>query len=317
MDIEKNITRDNRDALAETLVELCEKNFDIFALTSDVKYPTKIDKFAQKFPDRFFNLGIAEQNTIGVAAGLSTSGKIPFVVMLAVFATTRACEQVKTDLCYTNLNVKIVGVGAGLSFGIAGPTHFSTEDIAIMRSLPNMKVFVPADYLETKKVVQYAGECKGPVYIRIGRELEPMIYKEDYDFVPGKAVMLREGRDATIIATGKMVFESILASNELSKEGISCRVLNFHTIKPIDEDAITKAAKETKVIVSVEEHTILGGLGSAVSEVLAETNANVSFKRIGIKDVFVIPGEPEVLRLKYGLNCDGIVMTVKKLLNKI
>lgn len=317
MNIEKSMIRDNRDALAETLVELCEKNFDIFALTSDVRYPTKIDEFAQKFPDRFFNLGIAEQNTIGVSAGLSTCGKIPFVVMFAVFATTRACEQVKTDLCYTNLNVKIVGVGAGLSFGIAGPTHFSTEDIAIMRSLPNMKVFVPADYLETKKVVQYAVECKGPVYIRIGRELEPMIYKEDYDFVPGKAVMLREGGDVTIIATGKMVFESILASNELSKEGISCRVLNFHTIKPIDEDAITKAAKETKVIVSVEEHTILGGLGSAVSEVLAEEKANVSFKRIGIKDVFVIPGEPEALRLKYGLNCDGIVMTVKKLLNKI
>lgn len=312
LDIGKRMTR---EAFGETLVKLARKNENIVALTADLMYPTKLDKFAKEFPERFFNLGVAEQNMMGVAAGLATCGKIPFVTTFATFATSRALGQVRIDIAYTRLNVKIVGTAAGLSFAMGGMTHASTEDIAIIRSLANMIVIVPADALETEKATEAVVEYEGPIYLRLGRAAEPVIYEEDYEFKIGRSVILREGKDITLIATGAMVFEVLRASDELSKEGIQARVINIHTIKPIDKEAIIRAAKETKGIISVEEHNVIGGLGSAISEVLAEDGCGVPFKRLGLPDVFTIPGNPDDVRKRYGLNAADITQSTKKLLH--
>ncbi len=313
LNIEKKMTR---DAFARTLVRLAKEDERIVALSADLMYPTKLDIFAKQYPDRFFNLGVAEQDMMGVAAGLATCGKIPFVATFAVFATTRACEQIRTDIAYPKLNVKIVGTAGGFSFGMGGVTHASTEDIAIMRSIANMTVVVPADAMETEKAVESAVKYNGPLYIRIGRGAEPVIYKEDYQFEIGKSVTLREGRDITIISTGSMVFEALRAAEELSRDNIEARVINFHTIKPLDREAILKTARETKAIISVEEHTIIGGLGSAVSEVLAEAEIKTRFRRIGLPDIFAIPGHPDELRQKYGMNSIHIVSMARKLLSE-
>jgi len=311
LDIEKRMTR---EAFGQTLARLGKEDARIVALTADLMYPTKLDIFAEKFPERFFNLGVAEQDMVGVAAGLATCGKIPFVATFAVFATTRACEQVRTDIAYPRLNVKIVGTAAGLSFGMGGVTHASTEDIAIMRSIANMTVIVPADAVEMEKAVEAAVKHEGPVYIRAGRGAEPIIYQKDYQFEIGKSVVVRKGNDLTFMATGAMVFETLRAAEELSQRGINAQVINFPTLKPIDGKAILKAAQETKAIVTTEEHTIIGGLGSAVAEVLAEAGAKVAFKRIGLPDIFAIPGHPDELRKKYGLDSTSIVDVAEKLL---
>lgn len=312
LEIEKRMSR---EAFGETLVKLGRKNEGIIALSADLMYPTKLDKFAKEFPERFFNLGVAEQNMMGVAAGLATCGKIPFVTTFATFATSRALGQVRIDIAYTRLNVKIVGTAAGLSFAMGGMTHASTEDIAIMRSIANMMVIVPADALETEKAVKAAVEYKGPVYLRLGRAAEPVIYKEDYEFEIGRAVTLKKGKDITLIATGAMVFEALRASDELLKEGVQARVINIHTIKPIDRQAIIRATKETRGIISVEEHNVIGGLGSAIAEVLAEDGSGVPFKRLGLPDVFTIPGNPDDVRIRYGLNAANITQGAKKLLH--
>jgi len=304
-----------RDAYGEALKELGSINEDIVVLDADLSSSTKTSVFKKAFPDRFFNVGIAEQNLIGTAAGLATCGKIPFASTFAVFATGRAYEIIRNSVAYPKLNVKIAATHAGLTVGEDGATHQALEDISLMRSLPNMVVLCPADAVETKKCIFKAVEYKGPVYIRLGRSKVPVIFDEGYEFEIGKGVQLKEGKDVTIIATGVMVSKALEASDELAKENISARVINMSTIKPIDKDIIIKAAKETKGIITVEEHNIIGGLGSAVAEVLAE-NYPAPMIRIGTMDTFGESGDANQLLDKYGLNVANIVSKVKEILNR-
>ncbi|MCR2045145.1 transketolase family protein [Anaerosalibacter massiliensis] len=303
-----------RDAYGQALKELGEKNKDIVVLDADLSGSTKTGVFRESYPDRFFNVGIAEQNLIGTAAGLATSGKIPFASTFAVFATGRAFEIIRNSICYPKLNVKVAATHAGLTVGEDGATHQALEDLSIMRSLPNMVVLNPADGVEAKKCVFKAAEHYGPVYIRLGRSGLPVIFDEDYDFEIGKGVELGSGEDVTIVATGIMVKKALDAREELLKEGISARVINISTIKPIDNDIILKAAKETKGIVTVEEHNIIGGLGSAVAEVLVE-NYPVPLLRVGVKDSFGQSGTGDDLLKKYGLTVENIIEKVKKIYN--
>lgn len=303
-----------REAYGEALVELGEKIKDLVVLDADLSKSTKTSVFAKKFPERFFNMGIAEQNLMGVAAGLATCGKIPFASTFAVFATGRAFEQIRNSICYPNLNVKIAASHAGITVGEDGATHQSIEDIALMRALPNMVVINPADAVETKKAVFAAAMHKGPVYIRLGRHPVDVIFDESYEFQLGKGVVLKEGEDIAIIATGIMVGEALKAYEELKKENINAMVVNIHTIKPIDKDVILKTAN-CKAVITVEEHTIYGGLGSAVAEVLSEEKP-VLLKRIGIEDTFGESGKPEELLKMYGLTADRIVSEAIKVLKK-
>lgn len=304
-----------RDAYGEALKELGGINEDIVVLDADLSGSTKTSVFKKEYPHRFFNVGIAEQNLIATAAGLATAGKIPFASTFAVFATGRAFEIIRNSVAYPKLNVKIAATHAGLTVGEDGATHQALEDISLMRSLPNMLVLCPADAVETKKCIYKAVEHNGPVYIRLGRSKVPVIFDDNYEFEIGKGVLLKDGNDITIIATGVMVSKALEAAEELEKEGISPRVINMPTIKPIDKDIIIKAAKETKGIVTVEEHSIIGGLGSAVAEVLVE-NHPTHMERIGTMDTFGESGDGGELLNKYGLNVENIVNKAKKLLSK-
>ncbi len=299
------------------LIELGKENPNIVVLTADLGKSTKAGIFQDVFPERFFNFGVAEQNMMSAAAGLALGGKIPFVSTFAVFASMRACEQVRTDIAYPNLNVKIVASHAGISFGQAGTTHHCTEDIGILRTMANMTIIVPADSIETAKAVRECVKKNGPIYIRINRGFEPSVYNdENYNFEIGKSVTFREGNDLTIIACGIAMLPSIEVSDSFKEEkGIGIRILNMHTIKPIDKDAILKAVEETKGIITVEEHNIIGGLGSAVAEIIAESGKNIKFKRIGIPDEYSIIGYPEDLYKYYGIDYNGIYKTVEEMLN--
>lgn len=304
-----------RDAYGEALKELGGLNKDIVVLDADLSGSTKTVTFKKEFPERFFNVGIAEQNLIGTAAGLAATGKIPFASSFAMFATGRAFEIIRNSVCYPNLNVKIAATHAGLMVGEDGATHQALEDISIMRSLPNMVVLSPADGVEAKQCIYKAAEHNGPVYIRLGRSKVPVIFDENYKFEIGKGVELKKGKDVTIIATGVMVEKALIAAEKLSKENISTRVINMSTIKPIDKDIIIKAANETKGIVTVEEHNIIGGLGSAVSEVVVE-NAPTYVEKIGTMDTFGESGNGNELLEKYGLSVENIIKKSKEILSK-
>jgi transketolase len=304
-----------REAYGEILKELGEKHKDIVVLDADLSKSTKTAVFAKAFPQRFFNVGIAEQNLMGIGAGLAAGGKIPFVSTFAMFAAGRAFEQIRNSICYPKLNVKIAATHAGLTVGEDGASHQSIEDISLMRSVPNMTVIVPADAEETRKAVAFAAEYDGPVYIRLGRMSVPDLFEADYQFEHGKAVQLLNGTDVTIIATGIMVGSAKEAAKQLKEAGISARVLNIHTIKPIDQEAIVKAAADTGAIVTCEEHSIIGGLGSAVAEVLVE-NAPVPMERVGVKDTFGESGTPSTLLVKYQLTADDIVIAAKKAISR-
>lgn len=304
-----------RDAYGEALKELGRKNKDIVVLDADLSGSTKTAVFQKEFPERFFNVGIAEQNLIGTAAGLATTGKIPFASSFAMFATGRAFEIIRNSVCYPQLNVKIAATHSGLMVGEDGATHQALEDLSIMRTLPNMVVLSPADAVETKQCIFKAAEHNGPVYIRLGRSKVPVIFDDNYKFEIGKGVELVEGKDVTIIATGVMVEKALLAAEELSKENISARVINISTIKPIDKDIIIKAANETKGIVTVEEHSIIGGLGSAVAEVVSE-NKPTYVERIGTMDTFGESGNGDQLLKKYGLSAEKIVKKSKDIIAK-
>lgn len=303
-----------RDAYGEALKELGLKNKDVVVLDADLSGSTKTGVFREAYPDRFFNVGIAEQNLMGTAAGLATAGKIPFASTFAVFATGRAYEIIRNSICYPELNVKVAATHAGLTVGEDGATHQALEDISLMRSLPNMVVLNPADGIEAKQAIFKASEHNGPVYIRLGRSGVPIVFDEDYKFEIGKGVELESGKDVTIIATGIMVKKALDAKDELEKEGISTRVINMATIKPIDKDIIIKAAKETKGIVTAEEHNIIGGLGSAVAEVVVE-NHPVPVLRVGVEDTFGESGTGDSLLEKYGLTVQNIVEKAKKVYN--
>ncbi|NLK43812.1 MAG: transketolase family protein [Tissierellia bacterium] len=302
-----------RDAYGEALKELGERNENIVVLDADLSGSTKTSVFEKAFPNRFFNVGIAEQNLIGTAAGLAAAGKTPFASSFAMFATGRAFEIIRNSVCYPKLNVKIAATHAGLTVGEDGATHQALEDISIMRSLPNMVVLCPADAIETKQCIFKAAEHDGPVYIRLGRAKVPVIFDENYKFEIGKGVELKAGKDVTIVATGVMVDRALQAGEKLEEEGISARVINISTIKPIDKDIIIKAAKETRGIITVEEHSIIGGLGSAVAEVVGE-NHPARLIRIGTMDTFGESGDGFELLDKYGLNVDNIVNKAKSLL---
>lgn len=306
-DVKKVATR---EAYGNALKEFGEK-YDIVVLDADLSKSTKTDGFKKTYPDRFVNVGIAEANMMSTAAGIASCGKTVFASSFAIFAAGRAFEQVRNSICYPNLNVKIGATHAGISVGEDGGSHQAIEDISLMRSIPNMTVINPADSVEARAAVEAAIQHDGPVYLRFGRLATPVIYDaENYTFELGKGKQLREGNDAAIIATGLMVPEALEAAETLAQEGIHVRVIDIHTIKPIDKDIIIKAAKETPFIVTAEEHSVIGGLGSAVAEVLCE-NAPAKMVRIGVQDEFGRSGDPYVLLKEYGLSAENIVRQVK------
>jgi transketolase len=293
-----------------------KSNDKIVGLTADLEKTTAIIHFGEAFPERFFNVGIAEQNMFGIAAGLAKAGLVPFASTMAVFACFRAGEQIRTDIAYQNLPVKIIATHAGISFGHAGTTHHCTEDFAIMRSIANMTVICPADGVETSKAVQACVDVPGPVYIRIGRGFEPPCYEsDDYVYEIGKAVTMRDGADFTIICCGIAVLQAVNAAKTLAEnDGLSVRVLNMHTIKPIDRDAILSAVTDTRRILTVEEHNIEGGLGDAVASVIAESGKGCVFRKHGMKDEFSTIGYAEDLYAHYGFDANGIVDKVREMM---
>lgn len=304
-----------RDAYGETLARLGETNKDIVVLDADLSGSTKTAIFAKRFPERFFNMGVAEQDMIGTAAGLATAGKIPFASTFAIFATGRAWEQVRQSVAYPKLNVKIVASHAGITVGEDGASHQSVEDIAVMRVIPEMTVIVPADGIETRKAIEEVTRYKGPVYVRVSRGKSPVLMDESYDFKIGKGTVLRDGSDVAIIACGIMVSKALEAADILKKEGLSARVINISTIKPLDTDLIIKAARDTGGVVTAEEHSIIGGLGSAVAEVLAE-NRPVPMKRVGIEDRFGTSGDADRLMEIYGLTSENIAKAAREVIKR-
>ena len=306
-----NNKKATRQSYGEALVELGKENNNVVVLDADLAGATKTNMFSKEFPDRFFDMGIAEQDMIATAAGFATCGKIPFASTFAVFATGRVYDQIRNSICYPNLNVKIGATHAGITVGEDGATHQMLEDINLMRGLPNMIVMSPADDAESKWAVNEAARINGPVYIRFGRASTPAIYDENTKFEFGKAIMHGDGEDATVFATGIMVAEALKAQAALKEEGINIRVVDFHTIKPIDEEMIVKCAKETKKLISIEEHSVIGGLGSAISEVLCEKYP-AKLVRMGMKDCFGKSGPAGVLLKYYGLTEKEIAEEVRK-----
>lgn len=300
-----------RQSYGEALVELGKENKDVVVFDADLAGATKTNMFAKEFPERFFDMGIAEQDMIATAAGFSTCGKIPFASTFAVFATGRAYDQIRNSICYPNLNVKICATHCGITVGEDGATHQMLEDINLMRGLPNMTVISPADDIEAKWAVKEAAKINGPVYIRFGRAATPVIHEVDSKLELGKAIQFGEGTDGTVFATGIMVAEALKAKEELKNEGIDIRVVDIHTIKPIDSEMIIKCAKETKKLISIEEHSIIGGLGSAIAEVLVE-NCPAKLTRMGIKDTFGKSGNASELLKYFGLTSKEIVEEMKK-----
>lgn len=305
-----------RDAYGETLVELGGKHENIVVLDADLSKSTKTILFAKKYPERFFEMGIAEANMISAAAGLASCGKIPFASTFAVFATGRVYDQIRIDVAYSEANVKIFATHGGISVGKDGASHQMIEDLTLMRVLPNMTVLAPSDATLTRRLVELMAITKGPMYARIGRANAPVLYqKEDLkDIEIGKGFIIRDGSDVCIIACGTMVDQAVDAWEQLSKQGISARVIDMHTIKPLDERLVLKCAKQTNAVMTIEEHSVIGGLGGAVSEVIAENRLCVPFKRMGVQDMFCESGEPEELFEKYGLSTPHIITNVKKLL---
>lgn len=311
----KPVEKSLREVYGETLVELGRKNPRIVVLDADLSGSTRTYLFAKEFPERFFNVGVSEQDLIGTAAGLALSGFIPFASTFAIFQTGRAWEQIRQSICYARLNVKLVASHGGVTVGEDGPTHHATEDIALMRVLPYMTVIVPADYFETKKVIEKIVEHEGPCYVRLARPKFPVIFDESYEFEIGKGKIVREGSDATIIAMGITLFHSLMAAEELEGDGISVRVINMSTVKPIDRELIIESAKRTGAILTVEDHSIIGGLGSAVSEVLVEEYP-VYQKILGVPDIFTQSGKPDELLDRCGISSNHIKRGVIELLKK-
>ena len=301
-----------RDVYGKALLELGKQNKDIVVLDADLSSSTRTSLFAKEFPERFFNFGVAEQNMMAGAAGLASCNKTVFVSTFAMFATGRAWEQIRNTVCYNNFNVKIVATHAGVSVGPDGSSHQALEDIAIMRAIPNMKIIVPCDGPQTSDAVTTALNTKGPFYVRLGRAKVPTLENKG-GFKLGKAQVLTNGSDVAIIACGIMVQEALTAAAALAEKGIKCRVINMHTIKPLDEEEVLKAGRETKGIVVCEEHTVIGGLGSAVDEVLSE-NAPAKVIHIGVKNKFGQSGDPAALMRHYNLTSQDIEKAARSLL---
>lgn len=303
-----------RGAFFQTLVDLAGCDDRIYLLVADIGFGV-VEPFAQKFPGRFLNVGVAEQNLTGIAAGIAVTGKIVFTYSIANFPILRCFEQIRNDVCYHKANVKIVSVGGGYSYGPLGMTHHATEDIAVLRALPEMAVVAPGDPVEVRLATRAIAEHQGPCYLRLGRAGEPMIHDSAINFRLGKAIQVRDGDAITIISTGALLQNAVLVAEKLATRGIQARVLSMHTIKPLDEDAIVAAARETRAIVTLEEHSIIGGLGGAVAECLAESGISVPFKRIGLPSAFSsCIGSQEYLRSQSNLSPDGILGALEPLL---
>jgi len=304
-----------REAYGKALLILGAENPNVVVLDADLSKSTKTADFGKKYPERFFNMGIAEANMLGTAAGLAAAGKIPFASTFAIFAVGRAFEQIRNSIAYPKLNVKIAATHSGITVGEDGGSHQAIEDVAIMRAVPNMVVLVPADGEETRQVILAAANYYGPVYIRMGRLDVPVLFGEDYHFEIGKANVLKEGTDVAIMANGVMVSMALEAATELATEGINVSVVNVASVKPLDEETIVRIAKTTKAIVTAEEHNVIGGLGSAISEVLAEKQPT-PIVRVGLKDTFGESGKPFELLEKYGLTKGGLINAVHEVLAK-
>ncbi|HFI0027195.1 TPA: transketolase family protein [Streptococcus suis] len=305
----------NRAVMCETLIEAAKHDKDLVVLTSDSRGSASLVDFSKAFPERMIETGIAEQNLVGISAGLALNGKHPFVASPACFLSMRSIEQVKVDVAYSNKNVKLVGISGGVSYGALGASHHSLQDIAVTRAIPNLEVLIPADRHETKAVFEYLVHSDKPAYVRLGRNpVEDCFTEEDVQFEIGKASVMVEGTDITIAAVGETVRVAMDAANALKKDGVSVRVLNFTSLKPFDSEAVRKAVKETKGIVSVEEHSINGGLGSAVASVVAEEGGRL--KIMGIPDENVVTGVTEEVFTYYGITVDGIKNEINKLLSK-
>lgn len=299
-----------RESYGEALASLGEERKEVVVLDADLSGATKTNIFAQKFPERFFDIGIAEQDMLGTAAGFATCGRIPFASTFAVFAAGRAYDQIRNSICYPNLNVKICATHYGVNIGEDGATHQMLEDIAMMRTLPNMTVLCPSDDTQTKWMIKEICKKKGPVYVRLARMETPVIYNTDVNFQIGKAIQIGEGTEATIMATGVTVAEAIKAKERLAKEGILVRVLDMYSLKPVDKEAIVRCAKETKRIITVEDHQRVGGLGSIVCEVLAEEYP-CKVERMGIEDCFGKSGKPEELMQAFEIDAKSIYEKIK------
>ena len=298
-----------RQSYGEALASLGLENKNVVVLDADLATATKTDIFKNAFPERFFDMGIAEQDMVSTAAGMATCGKIPYVSTFAVFAAGRSYDQIRSSVCYPKNNVKICATHCGITVGEDGATHQMIEDISLMRTMPNMKVFSPSDDTQTKWLIKEISKYDGPAYVRLARLSTPVIYDDTQKFEIGKGIQIGEGTDATIFATGVTVAEAIKAKNELEKQNINIRVVDIHTIKPIDKELIIKCAKETKNLISVEDHSIIGGLGSAISEVLTDENPT-KLTRIGINDTFGKSGKAEELMKYYGITAENIVKQI-------
>lgn len=307
-----------RTAFINTVIELARKDERIFLLTGDLGFSV-FEKFQEEFPDRFFDIGVAEANMVGIAAGLALSEKIVFIYSIVPFVTMRCFEQIRNDICYQNLNVKIIGVGGGLCYGSAGMTHHSLVDIAIMRALPNMTVICPGDPIEAEMATKLATSHQGPIYIRLGKSHEPKVHLNIPNFKIGKGITIRNGSDVTIIATGNILYNAKCITDKLINEGLDVRLISIHTVKPLDRSIILESAQETKVIFTIEEHSLIGGLGSAVAEVLAETDSKkVLFRRFALPDRYLKDiGSQEYLRGKNALSIDQIANSILEQYNSI
>lgn len=308
--MDENVKKATRQSYGESLLELGKENKNVVVFDADLSTATKTNLFAKEFPDRFFDMGIAEQNMISTAAGMATCGKIAYASTFAVFAAGRAYDQIRNSVCYPKLNVKICATHAGITVGEDGATHQMLEDISMMRTLPNMTVISTSDDIETKWAVKEISKINGPVYLRLSRLATPVIYNEDQKFEIGKAIQIGDGTDATIFATGVTVSEALKAQEQLKENGIDVRVVDIHTIKPIDRDIIIKCAKETKKLISIEDHNVIGGLGSAISEVLTD-ECPTELIRLGINDTFGKSGNAVELMEYFGITAERIIENVK------
>jgi len=305
----------NLEVFSQTLLALARKDRNVLVVTSDSRGSGKLLPFAEKLPDQMVEVGVAEQNLVGIAAGLASAGKIVYAVSPACFLTARALEQIKNDVCYSDRPVKLIGISAGVSYGALGSTHHATHDLAVLRAINNIDIIVPADNLETAQAIKAAAKMRHPVYIRLGKRPMYHLHEPGTKFEVGKAIAVRQGTDVAFVATGETVYHALLAAKELGKEGLTSRVISMHTIRPLDTQAILRAASDCRAIVTVEEHSISGGLGEACAAVLMESGIRVSFKIVGFPDEYMVSGSQMDIFKHYGISAQGLAKTAKMLLN--
>ena len=308
--------RANLDVFAETLLEIAREDRDVLVVTSDSRGSGKLTQFGEALPDQIVELGIAEQNVIGISAGLASAGKKVFAASPACFITARGFEQIKNDVAYSDQPVRIVGISAGVSYGALGATHHSLHDYAALRAVHNITIIAPADNFETRETIKAIQNVTHPVYVRLGKAPIPHVHAKGSSFTVGKAALIQDGRDLTFIACGETVAIAVEAAKDLATQGVTCRVLSMHTLKPLDEEAVRKAAQETQAIITVEEHSVHGGLGEACAAILMQQGAHVPFKIVGFPDEHMVSGSQKELFNHYGISANGLAETARQLLSK-